>query len=311
MINKFLRILPRENILQNVPLKNLTSFKIGGNADFVINIDNKKQLTEVMDFIKKDELKFCLLGNGSNILASDRGYKGVIIKLQGDFLKIKIEDSKKNIVKAGAGARLRNLVNFVVDESLAGMECLAGIPGTVGGAIYMNAGAYGGEIKDVIVDVEAFDIEDFSIYKIPVEELQLGYRKSLFQNNRYVILSANLKLNTGDRNKSLSIIEDLMKKRKEKQPVSIPSAGSFFKRPEGYFAGKLIEDSGLKGFHVGDAKVSTLHSGFIVNNGNAEAEDVVKLMKVVQKKVYEREGILLEPEVRFLGEFEDGKRCSI
>ncbi len=300
MLEEIKKILPEKNILQKPSLKKLTTFKIGGNADLLLNIDNVQQLIEIIKILKKENIEFFLIGNGSNILASDKGFQGVLLKLEGEFLKISTENEH---IYVGAGVKLRNMVNFSVDNKLAGAEFLAGIPGTLGGAVYMNAGAYGGELKDILVSIKALNLETLSLDDIEVSQLDLGYRKSLLQKGKYVAIELKLKLQKGNREKSLEIIKDLMDKRKAKQPVNLPSAGSFFKRPEGYFAGKLVQDAGLKGFSVGDAQVSELHSGFVVNKGEATAKDVVELMEIVQKKVYYDQGVLLKPEVIFLGDF--------
>jgi len=238
------------------------------------------------------------MGNGSNLLVRDKGFRGVVIKIAENFSDVRVENTK---IKAQAGILLSRLSKIIMKKSLEGFEFASGIPGTLGGAVAMNAGAYGGEMKDVLVGCSVINEKGEVIY-LNNDELELGYRRSIIQDKGYVVLEVDMKFKKGDYDKIKSINDDLTQRRTSKQPLHLPSAGSTFKRPVGYYAGKLIQDAGLKGVRIGDAQVSDLHSGFIVNVGNATAEDVINLIRLVQKVVRDRFDVELETEVKIIGE---------
>ncbi|MBQ7668692.1 MAG: UDP-N-acetylmuramate dehydrogenase [Clostridia bacterium] len=281
-------------IYYDEPMKNHTSFKVGGIAKtFII----PASVEEIINVIKTNE-KVTVIGNGSNLLVNDDGIEGIVLSISNLLSDAKIEG---DVIEAYAGISITRLAKLAQEEGLSGLEWAYGIPGTLGGAVVMNAGAYGGEIKDVLVSSEYID-KDGNIVKIDNEAHEFGYRKSIFntENSDKIIIKSTLKLKKADKEEVLKLMEENLAKRKAKQPLEYPSAGSTFKRPEGNFAGKLIEDAGLKGFRVGDAMVSEKHAGFVINVGNATANDIKKLIEEVQKKVYENSGIMLEPEVKFL-----------
>ena len=257
--------------------------------------ENREELTEIIKLCRKENFPFFILGNGSNLLFTDDFHKGAFIST----LKLTEISEENGVVTADAGVRLSSLCSFAASLSLSGLEELSGIPGTVGGAVYMNAGAYGGEIKDTLIKTVYLD-ENFNIREISNEEHGFDYRKSVFQQNSGIILSASFKLKQGNKAEIKEKTAELLKRRNEKQPLEYPSAGSTFKRPQGYFAGKLIEDSGLKGYTVGGAQVSEKHCGFIINKNNATSSDILSLIKYVQKTVYEKFEIELETEVKII-----------
>lgn len=282
----------------NEPLSRHTSFKIGGNANILIKPQSKEVIKDTIIYLKNNNIPYFILGKGSNILFSDDGFKGVIIKIDSDFSEIKLIDD--TTIEASAGTSLTQLCIFAQKNSLTGLEFAYGIPGTLGGAIYMNAGAYGGEIKDVLQTVLSIDNTGIEL-KNSINELEMGYRKSKFSNSNNCILSAVIKLEKGD---SLAIkqkMDETLAKRKDKQPLEYPSAGSTFKRPEGTFAGLLIEQSGLKGYSIGGAQVSEKHAGFIINKDRATSKDVLSLIEHVKNTVLEKTGYLLECEVKIIG----------
>ena len=285
------KITAEENIYIDEPMSRHTTFKTGGTADFLIIPQSKDELVKLL----KIDVKKTVIGNGSNLLVKDGGIRGIVIKTTGLNNYI-VEDE---IIKAESGILLSKLSNIAKENSLTGLEFACGIPGTLGGAVMMNAGAYGGEISNIIIETEYSDLKG-NVYI--TKEHEFGYRKSLFMNNSYIVLESKIKLQKGNKEEIEETMKELMKKRNEKQPLSKPSAGSTFKRPEGYFAGKLIEDAGLKGYKIGDAEVSTLHAGFIINNGKATSRDILELIKYVQDKVKNEFGVDLEPEVRIIGD---------
>ena len=288
-------ILSNNNIpyLLNEPMSAHTTFKIGGAADILITVGNLSELQTVISACKDCSMPYMILGNGSNLLVSDKGIEGAVIALDGDFKEISVESET---VTAGAGAKLSRLCTVAMEHSLSGLEFAYGIPGTVGGAMYMNAGAYGGEMKDVALSVTALS-PDGSVREVPAAEMALGYRTSVFKTNGDIILFAKYNLHTGDKSAIKAQMEDIMGRRKSKQPLEYPSAGSVFKRPEGAFAGTLIEQCGLKGKTVGGAQVSEKHAGFIINVGGATCDDVMELVKVVQDTVKAETGYILEREI--------------
>lgn len=279
------------------PLKNHTTFKIGGNCIALIEPREISDIIEAVKICRENSIKFFIIGNGSNLLVPDEGYNGVIIKLKSEFSTIKVEGE---YLIVNAGAKLSEVYTVAYENSLTGFEFASGIPGTIGGAIYMNAGAYGGEMKDIVESVQVLDLDNFELRELKNEELEFSYRKSIIQRRNYIVTTIKLKLQKGNKEKINAVYEDLRERRNSKQPLNFGSAGSTFKRPEGHFASKLIEDAGLKGYHINDAWVSEKHSGFIVNKGNASFKEVMELIEYVQKVVFEKFGVKLETEVRIL-----------
>ena len=299
IIKCFNDLLGEEKVRISEPMNRHTTFRIGGPADYFLLPSTAEEVKKILEICKEKELPYFILGNGSNLLVSDEGYCGVIIQLYRNYGGITVEGTN---IRAGAGALLSQIASAAKNASLTGFEFAGGIPGTLGGAVVMNAGAYGGEMKDVLKEVTVMT-EQGEIMTIPAEKLEMGYRISLVKKAGYLVLEAVISLKAGDVEEIKAIMKDLTEKRVSKQPLEYPSAGSTFKRPEGYFAGKLIMDAGLRGYQVGGAQVSEKHCGFVINKGNATAADVCGLMKDVQEKVQEQFGVTLEPEVKFLGEF--------
>lgn len=297
--NKFCTCLGSDNVKLQEPMSKHTTFRIGGPADFYLCPHSTKEVQQTVQICKEENLPYFILGNGSNLLVSDKGYRGAIIQLWKNFSDISVKDC---CITAKAGALLSKVAAEALEEGFTGMEFASGIPGTIGGAVFMNAGAYGGEMKDIIKEVKVLD-DQGEIRVLSNEEMKLGYRTSIVKEKGYTVLSAVLQLKKGEVSVIRETMEDLKNRRTSKQPLDMPSAGSTFKRPEGYFAGKLIMDSGLRGFSVGGAQVSEKHCGFVVNKGGATAEDVTALIREVQRRVKEKFGVELETEVRFLGEF--------
>lgn len=296
---KFCREFGTERVLLEEPMKQHTTFRIGGPAEVFIMPENLEEVSRILEICRAEKLPYFILGNGSNLLVSDRGYRGVVIQLDRNFGEVRVEGTK---IYASAGALLSTLAVAARKASLTGLEFAGGIPGTLGGAVVMNAGAYGGEMKDVLQKVTVMD-KDGKVFEIPAEELEMGYRTSVIKTAGYIVLEAVLLLKEGDPEEIKALMKKLSEQRISKQPLEYPSAGSTFKRPEGYFAGKLIMDSGLRGYRIGGAQVSEKHCGFVINAGDATSEDVCRLMKYVTETVQEKFGVTLEPEVKFLGEF--------
>lgn len=290
------------NVLENEPMSSHTSFRIGGPACALVYVNNEEELSSVLSIVETEGATHMLIGNGSNLLVSDEGYPGIAIKLAGEFEEIKQHESDKTLVTVGAARLMSSTAAFLTEHGLAGFEFASGIPGSIGGALFMNAGAYGGEMKDIVVCAEVMSRDGESCRTVPAEEMELAYRHSVFEETGEIILSVTYRLHRADRDAIAAEMKDLAARRNSKQPVQYPSAGSFFKRPEGYFAGKLIQDAGLKGLAVGGAQVSDLHAGFIINRGDATATDILQLMHLVQNTVYDQFGVRLEPEVRIIGE---------
>lgn len=280
-----------------VPMKLHTTFKIGGNASLLVEAENITQLSDIIKLCNSENIKYMLLGKGSNLLISDEGLDLVVIKLTGEFKTVERLDS--NTVYCGAGMSLAGLCREAENNSLSGLEFAWGIPGSVGGAVFMNAGAYGGEMKDVVYSVTHID-KAGKIGTIKAEDLKFGYRHSIYKENGYTIIGATFKLKLDSKNTIRNKMDDFMQRRKDKQPLEYPSAGSVFKRPEGNYAGTLIEQCGLKGKTIGGAQVSEKHAGFIINIGGATAEDVLNLVKFIQTTVKEKTGYDLERELIFL-----------
>ncbi len=286
------------NVKFGEEMKNHTTFKIGGPADAFVSASGVEEIRAVLGFCRENGIPCLVMGNGSNMLVSDKGIRGVVLQVGSAMSDCRIEDET---VYAEAGILMSALAKRILEASLTGFEFASGIPGTLGGGIYMNAGAYGGELKDIIEEVTYID-ENNEIKTAKNAELDFGYRHSMFETGKYVILSCKIKLKHGDYDEIKSLMAEYTKRRNDKQPISLPSAGSTFKRPEGYFAGKLIQDAGLMGYTVGGAQVSEKHAGFVVNKGGATAKDVLDLIEHVQKTVEEKFGVQLEPEVRLIGE---------
>ena len=290
------KVVKKENIEENAYMNNYTSFRVGGPVDIMIQPDNYKEIKEAIKLCNKYNIKYFIMGNGSNLLVKDGGIEGVVIKLS-KLNNIKVDNTR---ITAQSGAELWSVSDSALKASLTGLEFACGIPGSVGGAVAMNAGAYNGEVVQVIESALLIDKEG-NERLVNKEELALGYRASVILDRGYTVLEATFNLVHGDYEKIKGRIDDLTRRRKEKQPLEFASAGSTFKRPEGYFAAKLIEDCGLKGLHVGDAEVSMKHSGFIINKGSATARDILDLIEKVQKRVKENFGVDLHTEVRILG----------
>lgn len=286
------------DIKENEPMKYHTSFKIGGNAQLLISVNTYEGLKELLKLCKSENVPVFILGKGSNILVSDKGIEGVVIKLDGVFKNISLVDDDE--IFCGAGVSLAKLCNFAYENSLSGLEFAWGIPGSAGGAAFMNAGAYGGNMSDVLVSCTHID-SDFNQGTFTKKELSLSYRHSIYSENNYIVTGLLLKLQKDSQVEIRNRMDDYMKRRKDKQPLDYPSAGSVFKRPEGYFAGTLIEQSGLKGYSIGGAKVSEKHAGFIINTGNASCNDVLNLVEYIQNTVKEKHGVSLECEIRLVG----------
>lgn len=290
------RVLARELMSRH------TTFRIGGPADHFLLPQDAEELGKIIQVCQREQIPWAIMGNGSNLLVSDQGYRGVVIQIYRNMAQVSIEGCR---IRAQAGALLISLSKKAMESSLTGLEFAGGIPGTLGGAVAMNAGAYGGEIKDVLQEVKVLDPSG-RVFTLPADQLEMGYRTSVIKTKGYIVLEAVLSLDPGDTGEIRAVMQDLAQKRAERQPLEYPSAGSTFKRPQGHFAGKLIMDAGLKGYRVGDAQVSEKHCGFVVNRGHATCADVLAVMEHVQKEVREQFHVKLEPEVRFLGDEETG-----
>lgn len=288
----------RENIRIDEPMKNHTSFRVGGPADILVTPNGREQLSGILKFCGSGGIPLFVMGNGTNLIVRDKGIRGVVIKLFDNFSKYSVRD---DIIEAEAGILLSRVSKIALKQELSGLEFASGIPGTVGGAVAMNAGAYGGEMKYIVAKTEYMDSSG-EIKTLSGDEQQFGYRTSFIQKQGGIVLKSELKLRKGNGNEIKALMDDLDKRRKEKQPLHMPSAGSVFKRPEGYFAGKLVEDCGLRGCRIGGAEISCLHCGFIVNAGNATAADILNLIKHIQNEVKTKFNVDLHTEVRIVGE---------
>ena len=296
--DKLNNVIGKDSILIDEPMSRHTTFRVGGPADFFVTPKAKEEVRDVIRICKEAGMPYYIIGNGSNLLVSDAGYRGVIVQIYKEMNEVKVEG---DLVKAQAGALLSGIAAKALGAELSGFEFASGIPGTIGGACVMNAGAYGGEMKDVLESVTVLTGEG-KIIELGRNELELGYRTSVIAKKGYIVLGAALKLECGDGEKIKTYMDELKEKRVTKQPLEYPSAGSTFKRPEGYFAGKLIEDAGLRGFQVGGAQVSEKHCGFVMNRDHATAADIMEQMRQVQIRVKENSGVDLEPEVKRLGD---------
>lgn len=289
------------NIKTNVSMKEYTTFKAGGKAACLVEPYDAESLSEIVKMCRSKDIDYYVLGNGSNVLFTDDGYDGLIIHIGADMADMTLND---DIITVGAGASLPSLSGYAASAGFSGLEFASGIPGSVGGAVVMNAGAYGGEIKDVIVYADVCD-SNGSILRLTAQELELGYRSSIIQKKDYIVCSACFKLNAGNKEEIKTKMSDYNNRRREKQPLSYASAGSTFKRPEGYFAGQLIEQCGLKGFRSGGAMVSEKHAGFVINVKDATAKDILDVIAHVQDTVYKNTGVKLETEVKIVGKMKE------
>lgn len=287
---------------RDIEMKDYTSFKAGGKAAEMVIVESVEELREILAEIDQAKRPYLMLGNGSNTLIKDSGFSGTVVKLGESFHQVKIHGESGEKLVCGCGALMSSVAKAALAESLTGFEFASGIPGSIGGAVFMNAGAYGGEMKDIVESVNLVSRDGKVLRTVSGEEMDFSYRHSILQETGEVAVSVVLRLSKGDAAEISETMRDLTKRRNEKQPVQYPSAGSFFKRPEGFFAGKLIQDAGLKGLSVGGAQVSELHSGFIINKGGATATDIIDLMHLVQNTVFDKFGVKLEPEVRIIGD---------
>lgn len=293
------KIISKERIKQNEPIKNHTSFKIGGPAEFYIKITSIKELQKILEFAKKEKIKITILGNGSNVLVSDSGIKGIVIRTNLKEIKIEPKEQNKIEITVDDATPIGFLAQKLLKEEITGFEEISGIPGTIGGAILMNAGAHGKEMKDIVTEITAIDYNG-KIHKFTNEQAKFTYRNSIFSSGKYIILQAKIILEKGNAKEIKAKMDEYAQFRKEKQPIEYPSAGSTFKRGTDFITAKLIDDAGLKGYTIGGAKVSEKHAGFIINTGNATAQDVLDLAKYVTDKVYEKFGKKIEFEIKFL-----------
>ena len=296
--DKLTQIISAEEILENEPMSKHTTFRIGGNADMFVSPEIDK-VSQIISLAKECQVPVTIIGNGSNLLVGDKGIRGLVLSFGKGADGIEVEGTK---IKAGAGALLSKIAAEAVRNSLAGFEFAAGIPGSFGGAVVMNAGAYGGELKDVLKEAKVLT-QDGEVITLSAEELDLSYRHSCVPERGYIVLEGVIELAQGDEKQIREIMADYRNRRIEKQPLEYPSAGSTFKRPEGYFAGKLIQDADLRGYTVGGAQVSEKHCGFVINKGDATADDVITLIQNVKQIVYDKFQVEMEPEVKMIGEF--------
>lgn len=305
MIEKLGKIVGEKNVLVQEPMKFHTTFRIGGPADYYVTPESPEEIALTILFCKQNNLSYYIIGNGSNLLVGDYGFRGVIIQVGNKFEHIEFEELENGKVRvtAGAGILLSKMASCIAKKEYTGFEYASGIPGTLGGAITMNAGAYDGEIKRNIISASVIN-QQGCIEKLSKEQLELGYRTSIIQKKDYIVVEAEFEFEKGDADAINAMTEDYTNRRREKQPLELASAGSTFKRPEGYYAGKLIMDSGLRGFKIGNVMVSEKHCGFVVNLGDGTAKEVLTLLDEVQRRVFEQFGVNLEPEVRLIGQFD-------
>lgn len=293
VVKTFRRFVPEENIRLREPMSSHTTFRIGGEAECFIEIENEEQLKALQEYLRKLEMPYMVLGNGSNVLFSDLGYEGVILEIGSRMSDIRAEG---NLLIVQAGALMAKAARYACEHALAGLEFISGIPGTMGGGVVMNAGAYGGELAQVVKSVRVLDREG-NFLELDNQTMEFGYRTSAIRNGGFTVVEVRLELEPGDPEAINAAMEELAKKRREKQPLEYPSAGSTFKRPKGYFAGELIMKAGLRGYQLGGARVSDKHCGFVINAGNASSADVTELIQYIQEQVKEKFGVNLEPEV--------------
>lgn len=292
-------VVPGEHIVFHEPMSKHTTFRVGGDAECFITIRQEEELARLIPYLNQIEQEYFILGNGSNLLVGDKGYRGIVLKFGGPMEEIQVEGTR---ITAKAGAMLTKVAVTAKEHGLSGLEFAAGIPGSIGGGVVMNAGAYDGEMKQVVEAVRVMDKEG-QISTLDNDTMEFGYRTSIIRNRPFIVLEVVLRLTAGDRTQINARMEELMERRRSKQPLEYPSAGSTFKRPEGNYAGKLIMDAGMRGYQIGGARVSDKHCGFVVNTGKATAADIQEVIQEVQERVKERFHVTLEPEVVFLGDF--------
>ena len=292
-------IVPEERLLFHEPMCHYTTFRVGGEAECIVIVQEEEELAKLITYLRQIEQEYFILGNGSNLLVGDKGYRGIIVKMGGPMEEVHVEGCR---LVAKAGALLSKVAAFRTQDSLSGLEFAAGIPGSIGGAIVMNAGAYDGEMKQIVESVRVMG-RDGQIMTLDNDTMEFGYRTSIIKNRPFIVLEVTLRLTSGDEAQIGTRMEELACLRKSKQPLEYPSAGSTFKRPEGYYAGKLIMDAGLRGYRIGGAQVSEKHCGFVVNTGNAAAADIREVIEEVQERVQQKFHVTLEPEIIFLGDF--------
>lgn len=293
------KIISKERIKQNEPMKNHTSFKIGGPAEFYIKITSIEELQKILEFAKKEKIKITILGNGSNVLVSDNGIQGIVIRTNLKEIKIEAKEQNKVEITVDDATPIGFLAQKLLKEEIKGFEEISGIPGTIGGAILMNAGAHGKEMKDIVTEITAIDYNG-KIHKFTNEQAKFTYRNSIFSSGKYIILQAKIILEKGNAKDIKDKMDEYAQFRKEKQPIEYPSAGSTFKRGTDFITAKLIDEAGLKGYSIGGAKISEKHAGFIINTGNATAQDVLDLAKYVTDKIYEKFGKKIEFEIKIV-----------
>lgn len=297
--NQLIQVVDKDRVLLDEPMSKHTTFRVGGAADYFVMPKCVEEVQKIVALCHQIDMPYYVIGNGSNLLVSDEGYRGVVLQIYKEMNQIQVVGTT---IYAQAGALLSKVGSVALEAELTGFEFAAGIPGTVGGAVVMNAGAYGGEMKDVLKSATVLSL-DGRVFTLYNSELELGYRTSVIASKEYVVLEATYELQFGDKDAIRAKMDELKVQRVTKQPLEFPSAGSTFKRPEGYFAGKLIQDAGLRGFRVGGAQVSEKHCGFVINTGDATASDIKELIELVSDRVLKEFGVKLEPEVKMLGDF--------
>ena len=288
-----------QDIFEKEPMSRHTTFRVGGEADALLKIRSKEQLEKLIPYFKMVELPYFVIGNGSNLLVGDKGYRGIILQLGDGMDQIRVEGCRLTVQ---AGCLMSQVARAAYENSLTGFEFASGIPGSIGGGVVMNAGAFDGELKQVVTRVWVLN-EDGEVWILDNQDMEFGYRTSVIKKRPFVVVQVELELEPGNPEQIKAKMDELNQRRRDKQPLQYPSAGSTFKRPEGYFAGKLIMDAGLRGYSIGGACVSEKHCGFVINKGNATAADVAEVIREVQERVKDRFGVTLETEVIFLGEF--------
>ena len=292
-------IVTKDNVYLQAPMAKYTTFRVGGPADCLVEISNAQELQQIIKYLKQVEIPYVVVGNGSNLLVGDKGYRGVVLLIGDAMSEIRVED---NCIVAQAGALMSRIARTALEHGLTGFEFASGIPGSIGGGVVMNAGAYGGELKQVVTGVNVLN-QDGEELLLDNETMEFGYRTSVIKHRDFVVTEVRICLRPGEPSAIKAQMDELAAKRREKQPLEFPSAGSTFKRPEGHFAGELIMNAGMRGFQIGGARVADKHCGFVVNAGNASATDVMQVISEVQFRVKEQFGVELEPEVIILGEF--------
>ena len=299
LLSNLIEFIPKEKIKIEEPMSKHTSFKTGGNAEIFVIIEKENQIKKLLEYTRKNDIKLYIIGNGSNLIVSDEGVKGIVAKIAFEETII-TKDEENIIVKAGAGVKVMALAQMLKQKEITGFEELSGFPGTIGGANYMNAGAYGKEMKDVILETKALNRETGEIEVLNNKEQKLEYRSSIFKNKKYIILQTTMKFQNGKKEEIEQKMNEYLSQRKEKQPLEYPSAGSTFKRGDGFITAKLIDECGLKGYQIGGAQISEKHAGFIINKDNATSKDILDLINYTKKKVFEKFGVQIEEEVEII-----------